>query len=107
MLNTKEEELEILKNREKEMDDQINNLWLMRTPERVENLPSPPYVITKDEFSPISNQSQSKSFQPPHSTIMALKPLYKIMTCPTISTRSSRSSGGPAARSRTCAPWVG
>ena len=48
-VNCKEKRIETLEAREKEIDSRINNLWLMQTPERVENLPSPPYVIMKDE----------------------------------------------------------
>ena len=29
--------------------ERIDEFWLMQTPERVENLPSPPYVTVKDE----------------------------------------------------------
>ena len=29
--------------------ESINDFWLMQTPERVENLPSPPYVTVKAE----------------------------------------------------------
>jgi hypothetical protein len=31
------------------MKEEINNYWQMQTPEKVENLPSPPYVIVRDE----------------------------------------------------------
>ena len=42
--------LERLKYRNVEMKEQMNKLWQMQSPERVENLPSPPYVIVKDEI---------------------------------------------------------
>ena len=39
------------------MKEEINNFWQIQTPERVENLPSPPYVIVKNEYDEIkSNQ---------------------------------------------------
>ena len=37
--------------REKELKLEMDKMWPMQTPERVENLPSPPYVITKEEFN--------------------------------------------------------
>ena len=40
-----EEYLENLKKRKEELKNKIDDNWMMRTPERVENLPSPPYVI--------------------------------------------------------------
>ena len=39
------------------MKETINEFWKMQTPERVENLPSSPYVIVKDEDE-ITKQKQ-------------------------------------------------
>jgi hypothetical protein len=50
-INLKDDYLKRLELREKNIDSSMNNLWLMKTPEREENLPSPPYIITKEEFN--------------------------------------------------------
>ena len=36
------------------MKQEINNYWQMQTPERVEELPSPPYIIMKKEEDEIN-----------------------------------------------------
>ena len=59
--------------------ESIDEFWLMQTPERVENLPSPPYVTVRTEdFTDYKNNSKSQLI-PPMSTLMALNPLYEIM----------------------------
>ena len=59
----------------------MNALWLMQTPERVDNLPSPPYVINKEEIKDNEKSKQINTLQPPHATMKALNPVYEIMRC--------------------------
>ena len=65
-ISHKEGDLKRLETREKEIDSCINDLWLMQTPERVENLPSPQYVITKEDNELDSNKLKINRLQPPH-----------------------------------------
>lgn len=56
----KQEYISHLEDRQQELKIKIDSNWMMRTPERVENLPSPPYIITKNEddeleYNQISN----------------------------------------------------
>ena len=52
-----EKHLETLKMRELEIKQEMDKMWLMQTPERVENLPQPPYVIIKEEFDKDENEN--------------------------------------------------
>jgi hypothetical protein len=61
------------------MKEEINTFWQMQTPERVENLPSPPYVIVRDEDEELMKTKISNRLLPPPSTLMALQPLNLIM----------------------------
>jgi hypothetical protein len=59
-INKFEEDLGKLKIREQKIKEEMNSLWLMQTPKRVYNLPSPPYVIIKDEIEiPSTHQALS------------------------------------------------
>jgi len=42
--------LDILKERQSKMKDKIDKYWLMKTPIREEEMPPPPYILTKSEF---------------------------------------------------------
>ena len=54
-------------------------MWLMQTPERVEELPSPPYIVMKDEeVNQITMKSKSELLAPV-STMKALRPFYDIL----------------------------
>jgi hypothetical protein len=44
-LNSKSQIVLTLKKRESEYQEEMNKMWFMRKPERLENLPSPLYVI--------------------------------------------------------------
>ena len=48
-----EEYLNHPENRKQELHNQINDNWLMKTPERVDNLPSPPYVTINKKMKMI------------------------------------------------------
>jgi hypothetical protein len=65
--------------RSENLKQELDNLWLMRTPERVENLPSPPYVTVEEEDVSENNTNYISKLVPPMSTLMALNPLYEIM----------------------------
>ena len=47
--NSSKEIVDKLKKRESDIKEEQDKIWLMRTPEHVANLLSPPYVITKNE----------------------------------------------------------
>jgi hypothetical protein len=68
-----------LKLKQSQMKEEINTFWQMQTPERVENLPSPPYVIVRDEDEELMKTKISNRLLPPPSTLMALQPLNLIM----------------------------
>jgi hypothetical protein len=48
-LNSSKMIVSTLKKRESEIKNEMDKMWLMRTLEHMANLPSPPYVIVKNE----------------------------------------------------------
>ena len=54
-------------------------MWLMQTPERVEELPSPPYIVLKEENENHENSTYRSELLAPPSTMKALWPLYDIL----------------------------
>jgi hypothetical protein len=52
---------------------------MMRTPDRVDNMPSPPFFIVKNYDEDEELNQISTQVLPPPSTILVLSPIFKMM----------------------------
>ena len=64
--------LEKLQKRQSMIKQEINKFWQMQTPERVNEQPSPPYIIMIKDEEITNQQYQQSELQPPLSTYKSL-----------------------------------